>query len=352
MNNPSSRKWMCTRFFESETTATDLRNETDWTPAGIDYVCFQLERAPTTDRLHWQMFIHCSRNMRRTQVKRLLPCLGTYEPQIADGTAEQNRTYCTKVESRIEGPWEFGTFPKMGKKETTTAVIEWMAENPDATADDVEVAFPVFCLHNYNKVQDLCFRRKKVRVDFSDFILRPWQKHIVDLLSKPPDDRTIYWVTDLVGRAGKSKLAAFLCETMGATELGGRKQDMAHMYKNHQAPIAIFDVARACTGNLGDMYEFSEKLKDGRLVSTKYCSVSMRIKPLHVIVFSNSSWDRAAYSHDRMVEFNLQTWVPPVEETVVEVPVVTAEQDFHFDADEMDHLLADMFGAAEADRFM
>lgn len=34
----------------------------------------------------------------------------------ADGTAEENKTYCTKEESRIAGPWEFGDMPKQGER--------------------------------------------------------------------------------------------------------------------------------------------------------------------------------------------------------------------------------------------
>eukprot|EP00798_Chlamydomonas_sp_ICE-L_P021992 gene21992-29050_t len=245
--NPSSRGWICTRHFQSHSTATEIREETDFMPAGIDYVVFQLESAPTTGGLHWQMYIHCERTMKRTQIVRLFPCLGACVPQPASGTPEQNKTYCSKLDTRVEGPWEFGVMPHRGKTQTTEAVIEWMNEHEGCTVDEVEQEFQVFAFHNYNKIQELCFRRKRVKVDFSTWVFRAWQKAVVELLRQEPDDRTIIWVTDIVGKAGKSKLATFLCETMGAIELGGDKKDMAFMYRNKQAPIAIFDLFQLAT---------------------------------------------------------------------------------------------------------
>lgn len=48
----------------------------------------------------------------RITVKRAQEILGIGSSRVARarGSAESNRTYCTKVGSRIAGPWEFGVF--------------------------------------------------------------------------------------------------------------------------------------------------------------------------------------------------------------------------------------------------
>jgi len=43
---------------------------------------------------------------------------------IAKGTAKQNRTYCTKEEGRLDGPWEFGRLPEQGKRSDLLAMKE------------------------------------------------------------------------------------------------------------------------------------------------------------------------------------------------------------------------------------
>lgn len=339
MENMNSRAWIVTRHFEDLATATALRLETDWINEKVDYVVFQLEETPTTQRLHWQMYIHCTRPVRRNAIRSMFPSLGAYIPQPANGTPEQNKIYCTKIETRVERPWEFGVLPKRGKKETTAAVVEWYALNPNATVDDIVGEFPVFAFHNYSKIEDMVCRSKKHKVDFSDFVLYPWQKAVVQEVSGEADDRHIVWVTDTVGKAGKSKLAKYLAQTMGAVQLGGKLADMALVYKNNQAPIVVFDVARAESRLVDHIYGFAEKLKNGELQSGKYQSVSMQVKPPHVIIMSNISWDRARFSVDRVVEYNLQTWV---EAPVAPPPTEVDEVGVDFDPAMLDALLEDL----------
>ena len=48
-----------------------------------------------------------------------------------------------------------------------------------------------------------------------------------------------------------------------------------------------------------------EALKSGFVFTTKYQSRQVTFKPPHVIYFSNASWDREKFSHDRVVEIDL-----------------------------------------------
>ena len=132
-----------------------------------------------------------------------------------------------------------------------------------------------------------------------DFLLRPWQSCLVEILRGPVHDRHIYWIEDGVGGEGKSRLSTFLCRTMNAIELDGRITDCAFAYTGQ--PIAIFDLARPVDVlQLKDLYTVAEKLKNGQLVSTKYQSKLKVFKVPHVVFFSNHAPPLGVWSADRV----------------------------------------------------
>jgi len=75
----------------------------------INYLIFQLEKAPTTDQVHLQGYIEYKKPVRMGTVK------ATFEDNTAHiekriGTREQCITYCKKEESRLENtePFQYG----------------------------------------------------------------------------------------------------------------------------------------------------------------------------------------------------------------------------------------------------
>jgi hypothetical protein len=74
---------------------------------------YQLEMAPDTGKLHWQMFIRYSAVVRFHQVQNLLP--GCHQEGAV--CPVRARAYCSKESSRILGPYSYGTLPKPGKRE-------------------------------------------------------------------------------------------------------------------------------------------------------------------------------------------------------------------------------------------
>lgn len=75
------------------------------------YVVFQEELCPTTLKPHLQGYLHFQRSVRKHFVRGLLR--PATEITAANGTAAQNKIYCTKDESRKPGtmPHEHGTSP-------------------------------------------------------------------------------------------------------------------------------------------------------------------------------------------------------------------------------------------------
>jgi len=80
----------------------------------LQYIVWQLEQGAEGTR-HLQGYLQLKEKARLTALKRYWP---TAHLEVARGTPAQNKIYCTKPETRVEGPWERGTL--VGGKGTRT----------------------------------------------------------------------------------------------------------------------------------------------------------------------------------------------------------------------------------------
>lgn len=80
---------------------------------GAEYGCYQLESCPETGRRHVQGYARFSSQLRISTLQGAMPG-GHFE--IAKGKEEENIAYCTKQESRVDGPWIHGEPAKPGKR--------------------------------------------------------------------------------------------------------------------------------------------------------------------------------------------------------------------------------------------
>jgi len=74
---------------------------------GVRAVVFQLEMGNEGGTQHYQGYIQFESPIGFKRLKDLMP---QAHIEKANGTAEQNHIYCTKNETRLDGPWEFGEF--------------------------------------------------------------------------------------------------------------------------------------------------------------------------------------------------------------------------------------------------
>lgn len=102
----------------------------DFTPEGLHhaleavkcrYLVFQKELSPTTKKEHIQGYVSFSGVVRFNAIQKVLP--GAHL-EVAKGSALQNKAYCTKEDSRLFGPWEFGDAPQPGKRKDIDVVRE------------------------------------------------------------------------------------------------------------------------------------------------------------------------------------------------------------------------------------
>lgn len=74
----------------------------------IRYVVWQREQCPETGRLHCQGYVQFRKQVRLGRACELLG--GGLHVEVARGSALRCREYCTKEETRVEGPFEKGIF--------------------------------------------------------------------------------------------------------------------------------------------------------------------------------------------------------------------------------------------------
>jgi len=92
-----------------------------WDASQFSYMVYQLERAET-GQLHLQGFCSLLKKARLNAVKKLLNPAVHLEQ--ARGRPDQAADYCKKEDSRVAGPWEYGSAPdKRGKKSPTAQAI-------------------------------------------------------------------------------------------------------------------------------------------------------------------------------------------------------------------------------------
>lgn len=90
---------------------SDLR--TTFEDRKVVYVVYQIERCPESGRLHIQGFIQFKNQVRLPTLKELLP--GAHV-ELCRASEKNNERYCSKLDSRIAGPWTYGKKTSQGKR--------------------------------------------------------------------------------------------------------------------------------------------------------------------------------------------------------------------------------------------
>lgn len=137
--------------------------------------------------------------------------------------------------------------------------------------------------------------------------LHDWQKYLIDIIEKKPDDRLVYWVIDEEGGKGKSTFCKYVdWNYEGALVCGGELKDIAFAItemKPCEKNIFMFDIPRSSKNRIS--YASLESIKNGHFFSPKYESKKYIGPKPHVIVFSNFLPEWEKLSMDRWVVINL-----------------------------------------------
>lgn len=119
-------------------------------PDRAAFVIWQAERAPTTNYEHYQGYIRLKNPCTFNTVKALFPTQVHLE--VSKGTEQQNIDYCSKEESRISGPWQFGRPSMQGKRSDLDELVQAVIENKSnlEIASENPVGYSRFATHLKN----------------------------------------------------------------------------------------------------------------------------------------------------------------------------------------------------------
>ena len=132
-----------------------------------------------------------------------------------------------------------------------------------------------------------------------------WQKTILVETSKEADDRTVNWVYNASGCAGKSKLMKFMRWTnpeMARVGLGSATQIKTAVIEKGAHKIYMVDLPRVRGGDERQQELFSalEEIKNGWVESPMYGKAAeLLMEPPHIWIFSNELPNISMCSLDR-----------------------------------------------------
>lgn len=251
---------------------------------------------------HLQGFVILQQPCRLAALKNLL---GTrIHAEFAKGTSKQAATYCKK-----EGVYyEFGDFPgKQGKRSDIDLFVDWIKQSDHKpTEREIASEFPTIWTRYPRLIQLVDHVWPSPCLVPEGFELNEWQQELDQQLREPPDDRSIVFVVDEAGGAGKSMFCRYqMTHYPSETQILklGKRDDLSYAIDESKR-VFLFDIPRL--GMALFQYNVIEQIKDQIVFSTKYQTRSKVLNhPAHVIVFCNEMPDPHAMTGDRYKYFDV-----------------------------------------------
>ena len=132
--------------------------------------------------------------------------------------------------------------------------------------------------------------------NWDDFKPRAWQHELKEFLfTRKPDGRSINWICDVRGGAGKSVFCDWVEDIsegdFQAFDDIGTARDAATIIMNTiiagwKGKGFILDLSRMCE-NHDRMYDYLERIANGRITTVKYSGKKILFDKPHVVVFAN-----------------------------------------------------------------
>lgn len=114
------------------------------------YASFQLEKGEDTGKEHYQGYVEFSIPRRLSYLKKIDRKIHW---EVRRGTRDQARDYTRKDETRIDGPWEFGTWNKNGQGHRSELDELYKLAKQSKTLNEVAEACPGPYMRYYKAVQ-------------------------------------------------------------------------------------------------------------------------------------------------------------------------------------------------------
>ncbi len=125
----------------------------------IKYSMFQLEKGENEGTYHIQMFLVFSIGKRFSTIKTYFP---TAHFEDVKGSNIQCRDYCSKSETRVEGPFEYGEFAEERARTDVKGFIELVKAGTDLNT--LFNLYPSLALRNYERIEKIRQQEKLQQV--------------------------------------------------------------------------------------------------------------------------------------------------------------------------------------------
>lgn len=221
------------------------------------------ETCPETGKTHWQTYVEL-------KTERMLRTMWSYYEKtycrLATKPCEANIRYCIKSGEVV---WEVGA-PIGRNGGAREGAGRPRREKPEGVRESL---------------------KDKVLKKYENVVWKDWQKEILEMIEKDPDERSIHWYWEPTGNIGKSFLSKYIaCKYNGVIICDGKKDNIFNqvnmMMENGVEPrIVIMDVPRTIEGkiHMGTV----EALKNGMMYSGKYEGGQCIFECPHVICLAN-----------------------------------------------------------------
>jgi len=262
--------------------------------AMVDYFVCGKETG-TTGTPHLQGYVAFS-NRKTLANAKLLICDRAHLEGMR-GTSTQASLYCKKDGDYVE----YGTLPTGTRRRGDwAALLEHVTSSTSRpTERELMLEFPSLVCQYPEGVRRMLetFHPPTLLVEGD---LREWQLDLESRLQADPDDRTVTFVVDPIGGAGKTwflkrSLTTFVNRIQVLKV--GKRDDLAYALDETKS-IFMFDVPRTCMEFF--QYSIVEMIKDQVVFSPKYQSkTKLFCHKTHVVVFCNECPDMTKLTHDR-----------------------------------------------------
>jgi len=137
----------------------------------IKYFICQLEKCPKTNKLHWQGYIELKNRKGLKGFKDILTD-NTAHIEKAQASAEDNINYCSKSDSKIEGPFSWGNPKKTGQgARSDLSDLKQSLDNNLKISEIANKHFNEFILYHKGIEKYLLLKRPKRNWDMDVIII-------------------------------------------------------------------------------------------------------------------------------------------------------------------------------------
>lgn len=277
----------------------------------MQFICYQHEQCPDTNRKHIQGYIQFKSRTRLTNIKKRGGIWATAHIERAKGTTQENIKYCSKRTSAIAGTFkEFGHATMAGTSTQLSEAINKLSEN--ATLEEIRQQFPEIYIRHYKALERYIEDRESFNIQSWKTILPiqlfEWQLRVMEILEtqqplEDPHDRRINWIFDPIGKNGKSALIKYIIKTLGPKKANliastAMERVIYAMKQNNNCKVVLIDLPRDYPMDKFN-YASLEIIKDGMGFNTLYHPGQVFWQVPHVIVFSNVWPNEQKLTHDR-----------------------------------------------------